>query len=168
VAENADEIITSTPDEGKAYLAQVIPLLLSMMSEIVDSPEWYKTEETGNVDEDDDENYVVADQALDRLAVALGSMSPLLSVLFECLKSMSSSERWEERHAALSAIGGVAQGCAEAMVDEVHGVMGVVENGLRDPHPRVRYSAVYAVAQLCTELEVRFPDRAFIFLHTLI
>lgn len=164
--ENAGEELLAGADKGRAFLQGVLPLIFEMMTEIEDDPAWYKVEKTTS-EEEDDETYIVAEQGLDRLAQVFGEPegSPFPGLCFELISSMATNDRWQVRHAALSAIGAVAEGCAERLLDQTEALSGLIERGLDDRHARVKFAAVYAVAQLCSSLQVRplphaLPSRA--------
>ena len=73
-------------------------------------------------DQDNELNCVVAEQALDRIALAL--KGPLvLPVSFSCIPSMLSSEEWKKRHAALKAISAIGEGCFKIMKLELEKIL---------------------------------------------
>ena len=68
---------------------------------VVQLAEWEEQEE----DEEDTEitNYDVGEEALDRLAIAMGGKT-MVPVLFERIQELIKSTDWKHRHAALMAI----------------------------------------------------------------
>ncbi|RKP10154.1 armadillo-type protein [Thamnocephalis sphaerospora] len=144
LCEAAPSMLKKVPN----FAATVVPLCLKMMSELEDDKEWYTAEELD--DGDNDENYIIGEQAMDRLARALGG-SHILPVSFQYIPGMLHSELWQQRHAALMAISAIAEGCAKIMENELGKVIELVLPFFRDAHPRVRYAACNAIGQMSTD-----------------
>jgi hypothetical protein len=107
-------------------------------------------------DDPTDDTYPhVYEQALDRLACALGGKS-VLPPAFQFIPSMLASYDWRIRHAGLMAIAAIGEGTSKVMQNELGKVVDLVTPMFRDTHPRVRYAACQCVGQLCTDLEVYF------------
>ena len=147
----------------EAFSQTVVPVCLRMMTEIdVDTGssdeellnEW-NTSEDINDDEDADANNIAAEQAVDRLACALGGKY-VLPPLFTNIPAMLASPEWRDRYAALMCISAIAEGCADVMKAEMNSILDMVmPRLLSDNHARVRYAACNAIGQLCTDFE---PD----------
>ncbi|CAG8478858.1 3893_t:CDS:10 [Diversispora eburnea] len=125
------------------FCAQIIPISLKMMTELDNSEEWYTTDDLD--DDDNDENYVIGEHAMDRLARNLGGKA-VLPISFQYIPAMLSSAKWEERHAALMAISAIGEGCVKIMEAELGKI-------IEDPHPRVRYAACNAIGQMSTDFQ---------------
>lgn len=109
--------------------------------------------ETDPCDDAIDENYpYVYDQALDRLASALGGKE-ILPPAFQHIPSMLANYDWRQRHAGLMAIAAIAEGTSKIMQIELGKVVDLVTPMFKDGHPRVRYAACQCLGQLCTDLE---------------
>ncbi|PKC17490.1 ARM repeat-containing protein [Rhizophagus irregularis] len=132
------------------FCAQIIPISLEMMTELDDSEDWYTTDDLE--DDDNDENYVIGEHAMDRLARNLGGKA-ILPITFNYIPSMLGSERWEQRHAALMAISAIGEGCVKIMEAELGKILELILPYLRDPHPRVRYAACNAIGQMSTDFQ---------------
>lgn len=136
--------------EAPGFASQVVPVTLEMMAEIEDSQEWY-TLSTLEETDSEDENYIAAEQAMDRFARSLGGkhlLPPVFSLLPELLKSGD----WRHRYAALMCISAIGEGCAKIMETELGQILDlVIPFLLSDPHPRVRYAACNSVGQMCTD-----------------
>ncbi|KAF9218740.1 ARM repeat-containing protein [Gyrodon lividus] len=100
----------------------------------------------------------VYDQALDRLACALGGKE-VLPPAFQYIPSMLASYDWKLRHAGLMAIAAIAEGTSKVMQLELGKVVELVTPMFKDVHPRVRYAACQCLGQLCTDLEEVIQDR---------
>jgi len=98
-----------------------------------------------------EENWVVGEQAIDRLARKLGAKA-VIPAAFRYLPGLISSSDWRQRHAALMALSSIAEGCEKYMKTELSRVLDMVLPALNDPHPRVRWAACNAVGQLSTDL----------------
>lgn len=62
------------------------------------------------------------------------------------------STSWQHRHAGLSAIASIAEGCIDELSEQLPALMGPILHLMKDSHPRVQYAAIYAIGQLCTDL----------------
>ncbi|ORY01320.1 ARM repeat-containing protein [Basidiobolus meristosporus CBS 931.73] len=144
LAETAPGMCRKTPN----FCSMIIPVALEMMTELEDDQDWYNTDDLD--DEDNDENYVIGEHAMDRLARYLGGKQ-VLPVSFQFIPPMLGSDKWEQRHAALMAISAIGEGCAKIMEAELDKVINLVIPYLRDQHPRVRYAACNAIGQMSTD-----------------
>ncbi|KAK9729082.1 importin subunit beta-3 [Basidiobolus ranarum] len=144
LAETAPGMVRKTPN----FCNMIIPVALEMMTDLEDDQDWYNTDDLD--DEDNDENYVIGEHAMDRLARYLGGKQ-VLPVSFQFIPSMLGSDKWEQRHAALMAISAIGEGCAKIMEAELEKVISLVIPYLRDQHARVRYAACNAIGQMSTD-----------------
>ncbi|KAF9103746.1 hypothetical protein BGX27_010397 [Mortierella sp. AM989] len=140
----------SAPD----FASTLVPVALEMMTELgededEDNQIWYTTDDLG--EEDQEENYVIGEHAMDRLSRALGGKA-MLPVSFTYIPQMlAPGQKWQSRHAALMAISAIAEGCAKIMEAELGKIIQMVLPFLRDPHPRVRYAACNTIGQMATD-----------------
>ncbi|CAG8499248.1 1824_t:CDS:10 [Acaulospora colombiana] len=139
LSETSPSMMRKVPD----FCSQIIPISLKMMTELEDTEEWYTTDDLE--DYDNDENYVIGEHAMDRLARNLGGKA-VLPIAFNYIPSMLGSGKWEERHAALMAISAIGEGCVKIMEPELGKI-------IEDPHPRVRYAACNAIGQMSTDFQ---------------
>ncbi|KAI0077247.1 ARM repeat-containing protein [Panus rudis PR-1116 ss-1] len=103
-------------------------------------------------DPTDDDYPHVYEQAIDRLACALGG-KVVLPPAFMLIPGMLASHDWKARHAGLMAIAAIAEGTNRVMAEELGKVVDLVTPMFSDPHPRVRFAACQCIGQLCTDLE---------------
>jgi hypothetical protein len=96
-------------------------------------------------------NWVVGEQAIDRLARKLGAKT-IIPAAFAYLPRLIASSDWRQRHASLMALSSIAEGCEKYMKSELPRVLDMILPCLNDPHPRVRWAACNAVGQLSTDL----------------
>nr|CAD7590238.1 unnamed protein product [Timema genevievae] len=145
---------------GSKYIPLLVPIILKMMTDIEDEPDWSISDEI--VDEDNDSNTVVAESALDRLACGLGGKT-IMPLIEQNIPSMLANTDWKYRHAALMALSAVGEGCHKQMETSLPQIMNGVLNFLSDPHPRVRYASCNAIGQMSTDFapvfEKKFHDR---------
>ncbi|KAI9349471.1 armadillo-type protein [Zopfochytrium polystomum] len=139
------------------FISTLLPTLFDWLATLEDDPDWYTTEDglillvqLSQDDEDNGENYVYAEQAIDRLAIALGGET-MLPIAFELIPRFIGSADWRQRYAALMAISVLGEGCASLMVERLNDIVKLVLPYLRDSHNRVRYAACNAIGQLCTD-----------------
>ncbi|KAG0205651.1 hypothetical protein BGX28_002767 [Mortierella sp. GBA30] len=144
LAECAPNLIRKVPD----FTSAIVPVLMEMMTELEDADEWYSADDLD--EEDQDENYVSGEHAMDRMARALGGKT-MLPVSFAYIPRMLKSEDWKARHAALMAISAIGEGCAQIMEVELAKIIQMTLPFLKDPHPRVRFAACNAIGQMATD-----------------
>ena len=135
------------------FCQSVIPVALQMMLEIEcdtqeELAEWEEQEE----DDEDTEitNYDVGEEALDRLAIAMGGKT-MVPVLFEKIQQLIKSADWKHRHAALMAIIQSGEGCEKQMAQNLEQILRMIVEHFGDAHPRVRWAAINTVGQMCTD-----------------
>lgn len=136
------------------YTAQVVPLLLKLLTEIgvddEDGSEWNNTDDSEQVEEEEPVHRE-AKLAIDRVSLSLGG-DVVTHVLFEYLPLMLQSASWRDRAAALMALSNAAEGCRAELREQLGAILRAVEPLLRDEHPRVQWSACNALGQLSTDL----------------
>lgn len=88
-------------------------ILLHMLLDIEDFPEWY----TNSSDDGDTENYDLANEYLDRMAMSLQG-NILLPIASQLLPQFLADADWKKRHAALIAMGQIAEGCSKVVSRE--------------------------------------------------
>ena len=103
-------------------------------------------------DDEDTEitNYDVGEEALDRLAIAMGGKT-MVPVLFENIQRLIKSADWKHRHAALMAISQSGEGCEKQMASNLEQILVMIVEHFGDAHPRVRWAAINTVGQMCTD-----------------
>ncbi|XP_063224188.1 importin-5 [Bacillus rossius redtenbacheri] len=141
---------------GAKHIADLVPHVLKMMTDIEDDPDWSVSDEL--VDDDNDSNAVVAESALDRLACGLGGKT-MIPHIERNIPAMLGSTDWKMRHAALMALSAVGEGCHKQMESMLPQIMEGVLNFLQDQHPRVRYAACNAIGQMSTDFAPLFEKK---------
>lgn len=134
----------------KTLISQVVPQVLALMVDFEDEDpvEWANSE--SNEDEECDSNPVSGENALDRLACALGGQTILPHIL-ATIPPMLQNPDWRYRHAGLMAISATGEGCHKQMEKHLPQVVDAVIPYLSDNHPRVRYASCNAIGQMCTD-----------------
>lgn len=129
------------------YVETLVPILLNMMLDMEDDPDWY----TGKDDDDVDiTNADVGEESLDRLSIAAGGQV-IVPVLFGILPSFFNHADWKYRHTALMAISIIGEGCQKQLEGNIGEVLKSVVPFFRDSHPRVRWAACNSVGQMATD-----------------
>ncbi|XP_023934112.1 importin-5 [Bicyclus anynana] len=162
------EVVVTLCETAPAMVRKVVPnavrvltpLVLEMMCELEDDPEW--SVQDNAADDDNELNYVAAESALDRMCCGLGGKI-MLGLIVNQVPVMLASEDWKRRHAALMAVSSAGEGCHKQMEQMLDQVVSALLNYLTDPHPRVRYAACNAVGQMSTDFapvfEKKFHDK---------
>ncbi|KAJ3554370.1 hypothetical protein NM688_g3146 [Phlebia brevispora] len=134
------------------WVAAIVRGCLEGMAEIPedDTDIWLEADPAD--DPTDDDYPRVYEEALDRMAIALGGKS-VLQPAFAHIPGMLVSPDWRTRHAGLMAIAAIAEGTCQVLQKELGKVVDLILPMFADPHPRVRYAAAQCVGQLCTDLE---------------
>lgn len=153
MSENAPAMVRKRAEK---YVTALIPLVLLMMADLEDDDNWAVSDEIN--EDDNSDNNVIAESALDRLASGLGGKIVLPQILNN-ISGMLASPDWKQRHAALMAISAVGEGCHKQMEGMLDDIMNGVLNFLRDPHPRVRFAACNAIGQMSTDFAPIFEKK---------
>lgn len=132
------------------FAGRLLAALMGMLLEVEDDATWH-TLESEEADEGESPDYEVAQEALDRLAIALGGNS-VLPAASPSLAAFAADADWRKRHAALITLAQIAEGCAKVMVKSLEPVVDMILNSFADAHPRVRWAAINAIGQLSTDL----------------
>nr|CAD1840395.1 unnamed protein product [Ananas comosus var. bracteatus] len=132
------------------FVGRLFAVLMKMLLDIEDEPAWHSAE----VEEEDageSGNYGVAQECLDRLAIALGG-NAIMPIASDLLPAYLAAPEWQKHHAALITLSQIAEGCAKVMLKNLEQVVMMILNGFQHPHPRVRWAAINAIGQLSTDL----------------
>ena len=101
---------------------------------------------------EDEELAVYGSSVADRLGRAIGPRA-LLPVALPMIESLLASAEWKKRKAALIALEMIGEGCKSGMQKNLGNILTMVIRFLRDPHPRVRYSAIHCIAQVAEDFQ---------------
>ncbi|WVR00016.1 hypothetical protein IAU59_007158 [Kwoniella sp. CBS 9459] len=137
-------------EDGRAG-KELVGLLIGRQSVSfdLDCQDWL---EASNLDEEDEDYPVFAEEALDRLGIALGGTT-ILPALSAQVQSLLQQDDWRCRYCALVAIAAVAEGCLEELQPRIRDVLAIISPTAKDPHPRVRYAFLQCLGQLCSDCE---------------
>jgi len=135
----------------KSFIHAIIPVILQLLVDLDDDEasliEWSQTDD---VEDDTDSNPAIGENAIDRLACALGGKC-ILPLIMQNVPSMLQSADWKHRHGGLMVLSSVGEGCTKHMEEILPEIVQSVVPFLRDEHPRVRYAACNALGQMCTD-----------------
>ncbi|CAK1548631.1 unnamed protein product [Leptosia nina] len=137
-------------------IGALTPLILEMMCELDDEPDWAVQDDVA--DDDNEQNNVAAESALDRMCCGLGGKI-MISLIVGRVPEMFNSEDWKRRHAALMAVSSAGEGCHKQMELMLDQIVPAILNYLADSHPRVRYAACNAVGQMSTDFAPVFQKK---------
>lgn len=90
-------------------------------------------------------------ESFDRLASSLPG-TIFLPLFSPYAQQWSKDGDWKKRHAVLSVIGQMAEGCSSEISESVMPLLEICTQGLRDPHVRVRWAACQALGLVADEL----------------
>eukprot|EP00054_Salpingoeca_dolichothecata_P030034 m.240431 g.240431 ORF g.240431 m.240431 type:complete len:1144 (+) comp26585_c1_seq13:16-3447(+) len=171
VRQTALEVLSTIAEEAThmvkkfdQYKQQCIPTFLNLMAELEEDEEWSKIDKL----EDPEETGVAAwaEQALDRLACALGGKA-VLPLCFELIPPMLQREEWQYRHAALMALSAIGEGVHKALLLHLTEVVQTILPHLADPHERVRFACCNTVGQMATDFSPKHNNLGGVGFQTL-
>jgi len=137
-------------------IGHLVQACLTMMTDLEEEEDWAISDEP--LEEDNESNAVVADSALDRLAVGLGGKTVFPHIL-QLTPTMLQHADWRYRHAGLMAISASGEGCHKQMEPHLEQLMEGIMNYINDPHPRVRYACCNAIGQMSTDFAPVFEKK---------
>ncbi|EFP77421.2 uncharacterized protein PGTG_03377 [Puccinia graminis f. sp. tritici CRL 75-36-700-3] len=140
------------------WLNPVFRALVNLMAEIDEDEHWSSS--LDGDEEDQDAIYIQAEQALDRLTqeVAKTHCDQLFELILSAVQPPLPAS-WKAKHALLSVIAVTGDGLAESFSLATEQIYHVLQAGFDDPHPRVIYAAIYAIAQLASPLKITFSTK---------
>ena len=137
-------------------IGHLVQACLTMMTDLEEEEDWAISDEP--LEEDNESNAVVAESALDRLAVGLGGKTVFPHIL-QLTPTMLQHADWRYRHAGLMAISASGEGCHKQMEPHLEQLMEGIMNYINDPHPRVRYACCNAIGQMSTDFAPVFEKK---------
>ena len=134
-----------------AMVASLIPLAMNLSLGAEDSErEWV----AGAFSEEcSQEEYLVGEEAIERVAFSLGGRVMIAPVLAG-IEAFSTSPDPLHRRAAVAALARLAEGCTKDFLKVITTSMAFLNTALQDASPRVQYEAAQAVGQM----SLLFPD----------
>jgi hypothetical protein len=138
---------------------RLIACAINFLLDIEEDPAWGAAETEEDQSAGQGDRFDMGMECLDRLSTALGGKA-VLPVLAAALPQLLTHADWRHRHAALCTLAQVAEGCAKFMKRDPAGAVAPCLQLLTDPHPRVRWAAINALGQLCTDLGPEMQQRA--------
>ena len=154
-AESEDAPARAVLRKQPQLVARLFAACLQLLTDVTDDQEWYAAPPPGDQYDTDEggfgDGYHLGMDTLDRMATALGGQL-LVPLLQQHLPGLFASPDWRHRHAALCSMAQTAEGCAKVLNRDPGAVAAPCLNALNDPHPRVRWAAINAIGQMCTDL----------------
>jgi hypothetical protein len=131
VAENRPGMVR----KKELTIQRIIPILLEMIHDLEDNPDWNEGEEADL----EDANSEVGSESLDRLSLALGG-NAITPQLFQFIPQMLASPDWKQRHAAIMAISVSGEGCSSFLAPHLaklveYALKGLPAGGESPPPP---------------------------------
>src|SRR5690349_4876843 len=112
-----------------------------------------------DMDDDEYQNYQMGLEAIDRMAMSLGAKL-FMTTAYPLIQQSLASQNPLVKHAGLMCIGEMAEGCQKLMKPHVEKLVNViVPMASTDKHTRVRWAAMNALAQLCTDFAGDFQKK---------
>ncbi|XP_009629529.1 uncharacterized protein [Nicotiana tomentosiformis] len=144
-----------------SFTSKCFATLLKLLLDIKDDPAWHSAE-TEHEHAGETNNYNFGMTCLNRFSVALGGKT-IAPIAIEQLGDYLVAPEWEKRHAALIALAQIAEGSSKVMIKFLEQVVNMIMHSFQDPHPRVRWAAIYSISKLstvfCTDLQVQHHDQ---------
>jgi len=129
------------------FIKTILELCFQLMIEIedMDIQEW--NNEVANMKVTQDRNPVYGEGIIDRLVNALG-FEKVLPIMQPLIPQFLSSEHWKYRHTGLASLTQVVE---YMEYKQVKPICGQIISFLQDPHPRVRWTCINCVGQICSD-----------------
>ncbi|CAK4348967.1 unnamed protein product [Aphanomyces euteiches] len=147
ICEHASQLVRSS----KVLLEAVVSCVLVLLAEIPDDDNWVNQFD----DQKDDTGVRMTDAgaaAIDRVAHSIGGKVLLPLVLPWLTQYMDEKASWQQRHAALYAIGLMAEGAKEYLYNELDNWFPRIVASLHDPvFPRVCHAALFCIGHLAKD-----------------
>jgi len=140
--------------KNKEFINGTICICFNLMLGIEEDVEWDNT--YGDSVEQDD-NFDAGQVGLNRLSEHINAKK-FLPVLMPMLKHMMSGKDWRKRHAGFVAM---AQ-CCELFHENKQNkdqLFQCIENGIKDSHYRVRYTAIHCLGIMCSDFGKKFVNK---------
>jgi len=134
----------------KETMTEVVPLAISFLTRVDDDIRQWAQDEDGGEKDPDDEDFCMGWDTLECLATWLGGAS-VLSAAWPMIQKGLASSKWQEKHAAVSAICALTPGCVKAIQPKLPGLLGMIAplTVAEKEHVRVRWMAVNAIGTFC-------------------
>eukprot|EP01100_Stratorugosa_tubuloviscum_P001006 TRINITY_DN1224_c0_g2_i1.p1 TRINITY_DN1224_c0_g2~~TRINITY_DN1224_c0_g2_i1.p1 ORF type:complete len:1087 (-),score=588.52 TRINITY_DN1224_c0_g2_i1:206-3466(-) len=150
-SEQKPAIVRKIPNFSQTF----IQILFTMLADLSENTNWNDGEEADN----EDSNVQLAEECLDRFAIAIGGKTLTLP-LFGLIQNLLNSNDWKQRHAAVMAIAISAEGCRKSLSEHLSSVINdMLAPKFADPHPRVRWAVCNAAGQLATDFGNLIQDK---------
>lgn len=155
LAEGASTLCGKYPNFAARVLGVLVPMLMRLPE---DTSEWRAAEPDDGLRESDEEDEaekesIYAQEALERLCAALGG-EEVVALLLPQLQSMLAPDApWAARHAALIAIGQVAEHGPSTLEPHLAILASLLSACAAAPEPRLRWASIYCVGLLCDQFE---------------
>jgi hypothetical protein len=117
VAEMAPKMVKKQPD----LVSSILSATLKLITDVDDDESWSAADEDDG-EEDSDDNFTAASQALDRLSIVLGG-EILLPTIYAIIPGLALSQKWQDRYGALMSIAAFAEGCSEQLEASLDSVL---------------------------------------------
>jgi importin-5 len=126
----------------------LLPILMQCMTQIEDNEDW----NNGPEDDLEDENADWGGETLDRLSLGIGGRA-LVPVLLRLVPGyLNDKANWRRRVSGFRALLLVGEGSGKYMKPHLQRIIKeLVPRGVRDPHPRVRFTVATLIGQACTD-----------------
>eukprot|EP01127_Copromyxa_protea_P013419 TRINITY_DN361_c0_g2_i1.p1 TRINITY_DN361_c0_g2~~TRINITY_DN361_c0_g2_i1.p1 ORF type:complete len:890 (-),score=269.34 TRINITY_DN361_c0_g2_i1:66-2735(-) len=147
IAENKPKMCLSVDGFAK----NIIYVILQWMMQL---PETSLEEWNDQAEEDDDEvdveNYIIAQEGLDRICIALPAQI-VGPIVLEHIPTMIQHADWKNRYVGSMAVSMIGEGCASVLKPHLNQVVSLILPLFADPHPRVRWAAANSAGQMATD-----------------
>jgi len=142
-------------DQVGDRLAELFGLLMDYLLQIYDAQDWFmRCHEEDAPDFGDLHDLAI--ESFDRLASTVPSQS-FIQIFGPYAQQWARDPDWKKRHAVLSVIGQMAEGCSAEISGSISELLQVCIQGLSDQHVRVRWAACQAIGLVADEVGERVP-----------
>lgn len=142
----------------------LVPLAMSLMLDVEEEEgEWMRGK---YMDEPEDENFFVGEEAIERAASGMGGRV-VAPPLFVIAQQYAANNEWTARRAAISGICRLAEGSPQPFKSHISSALQLIRTVLIDPSQRVRYQAVETIGRFAVLFPSHVPEMVAQFVPTL-
>merc|ERR1712000_247962 len=163
------EFLVSYIEKKPKWLAKSLPAFaplaieccMHLMLEVESSKEelvaWATRMDDEEGEEDADELFHSGEEAIDRIVEAM-DMDNVSSSLFPLVARFAGEQKWQAKLAALTAVKQTVEYADDP--DHIDQMAQLLLQHLDHDHPRVRYTALHAIAQLANDQAPQFQEKS--------
>ncbi|XP_024018045.1 importin-5 [Morus notabilis] len=134
-------------------IERFVRLMANFLEYVEDDPYWYRIDHVvtqNNTNMEEKRTILLGTYFLDRLSFI--HKRKVVTIVVILARERFKAQEWRKRHAGITAIAVISEGCSEEIIDYLDQVMALALDLFRDFHPRVRAAAINVIRTLGLDL----------------